>query len=294
MVTEKLLHLMKQIKAKEKIGHRYPGALRIIDQITGNQVKRTFRIKSDDLTFFTNRSFLHVISSGTGLKTYTDAFENSPEPSADPYIPDTEDLEFTFTVTDPLGEYLERSVVINLPRSLNPEDESCVFNPLDIPVFPAPAAHLSPNWSIIRASLYSMEDMTAQIPVQGAMMRIKNTEGDLLMSGISDLRGEAAVIIPGIPITTFSQGTELPHGHGHEDDDWTATGSVVETQTQATLEVIVTPDTPWPVNPSLMEENHETWRRSFRVEGSGENTDEYSLELKTANTQSIKLFIDLT
>ena len=130
------------------------------------------------------------------------------------------------------------------------------------------------------------------------MLRILDADDRLLMSGMSDQRGEAAVIIPGIPITSFAIDPEPPADPDpaaeEEDGDWLAAGSVVETQTPVTLEIIVRSGMPWPVDPGEIETRHAEWRRSFRDADSDEVQNGLALALKTGETQAVKLFVNLT
>jgi len=294
MVMEISSKVMRRIKVKEKIDHRYLGALRIVDRVTGSMVNRPFQIAAAGLKFFPNRSFLQVISHADGLEAHLEAFREPPQE------PDARSLNFTLSVADPLGEYLDRTAALDLPRVPVPGAAHSLFNPIDINVFAAPARRLSPNWSIIRVSVYDLADMAAENPIPGALLRVVDAEEQLLMSGLSDRRGEAAVMIPGIPITTFSLGTE-PDGDpdadpdpDSEDHEWLATGPVVETETPVRLEVIVTPGTPWPVDPDKMEERRSEWQRQFRDAESDQLRDALALELKTGETRPVKLFVNLT
>lgn len=283
---------MKRINVKERIDRRYFGALRCIDRVTGMQIRRPMSIKASGLSGFSNRSSLYVISNATGLESHESSFLKAPDEPA------PESLSFDVSIEDPMGQYLARTYSLKLPRPPGPEESGSIFNPVDINMFAAPAAHSSPNWSIIRASLYDLADMAALIPVPGALLRISDAEGALMMSGMSDQRGEAALYVPGIPITTFSNGEE-PAGDPDEDLDpeeseWAASGDVVETETPVTLEVIVGPDAAWPVDPSVLENNREEWRRSSMVADNETLLDTRELALKTGQSRNITLFIDLT
>ena len=283
--------MMRQIKVNENVDRRCLGALRMIDRVTGNELNRPVRVTAPGLRFFLNRSFLQVISQAKGLEAHLGVFETPPDE------PDALTREFTLSIEDPSGEYLPRSASIDLPLVAAPGEENSLFTPIDINLFVAPAAHASPNWSIIRASIYNLDDMEAEDPVAGALLRVLDANGQLLMSGVSDQRGEAAVIIPGIPITTFSTGTEPdgdPETDPNDDEDWLAAGSVIETETPVTLEIVVSPATPWPVDPSEMEARRNEWRRQFRDNDSDQLRDGIALELKTGETQSVKLFVNLT
>jgi len=286
---------MKRVDVKERLNRRYLGALRYIDRVTGMQIKRPLGMNASKLAGFTNRSWLYVISYAAGLESHRDAFLEAPDEPAPGF------LKFTLSIEDPMGQYLARTCTVALPRHPDPEEAQSIFNPIDISMFSAPAARLSPNWSVVRASLYDAADMEARKPVPGALLRIVGADGALMMSGMSDQRGEAALIIPGIPITTFSNGEGSADDSDDPDDDidevsseWAASGPVVETQTAVTLEIIVSPNTPWPVDPSVMETKRDEWRRPARDADSETFLDARELALKTGESQSIRLYVDLT
>ncbi len=282
----------RRIQVKETIDRRYLGALRFVDRVTARMLERPLRLSGRGLKFFANRSFFHVISQAAGLESHQDAFKEPPD------TPDPRDLDFSLTVKDPSGEYLDRLFAFKLPRNPDPKAAHSLFTPIDVAMFAAPAVRLSPNWSVIRASIYDVDDPEAEIPVPGALLRVRDTEDRLLMSGLSDPRGEAAVIIPGIPVTRFSSGTapdaDSEPAPGEEDEDWLASGDVIETQTAATLEIIVAPETPWPVDPGELEDNRLTWRKQFRAADGDALEDELVLALKTGKTHPLKLFVKLT
>lgn len=282
----------RQVRVKEHIDRRYLGALRFVDQVTQRMLTRPLRLSGRGLTFFPNRSAFYVISRAAGLESHLTAFEEPPD------TPDPGTLDFSLSVQDPSGEYLDRRLAFKLPRDPDPKAAQSLFTPIDVTMFAAPVARLSPNWSVIRASIYDHADPDAEIPVPGALLRVQDTEGRLLMSGLSDPRGEAAVIIPGIPITRFSSGTtpdeRSDSDSGEEDEDGLASGDVVETQTAATLEIIVTPLTPWPVDPGEMEDKRASWRKPFRTADGDDLANELALALKTGKTHPLKLFVKLT
>jgi len=71
----------------------------------------------------------------------------------------------------------------------------------------------------------------------------------VLSSGLSDLRGEALVIVPGVPITQFADETD---DYGDGDDP----PPVVVSERPARLEVSLASSPAWPVNPDELELNH--------------------------------------
>ena len=281
------------IKTKENIDRRYLGALRFLDNATNAIVRRPLKVSAEGLRFATNLSNLHVITYAKGLENHLDKFEEAPKP------PETELKPFVLNITDPLGEYLPRSFELKLPRNPEWEAENNIFTPVDIPLFQAPKAKLGPNWSIIRASVFQAPDNPNSVAIRGALLRILKKDNDkLLNSGISDERGEALIILPGIPITDFSRDEEaeevegeLGNGddiEGDEHNEWLATGDVVQMETPVKLEVIVEKGTPWPVDPENLEENKTVWRREIKKPQAP-----IELKLKPGQTQSIKLFVQM-
>lgn len=294
---------MKQIKIKETIDSRVLGALRLVDNATKNPVGRGLHVFADGLKFFPNRSMLYVISHARGLESHLTAFENPPDSSA-PSEPDIGSQQFNVTIQDPLGQYLTRSVQLSLPLNPDPEENNSIFNPIEVPLFSSSIYNLNPNWSIIRTSVFDLAHINDEnpVPVQGALFRILNNTDDVIAAGMSDQRGEAVIIAPGIPVSDFAREDDPEIEDPELDDedlepdhlDYLASGSVVEMETPVKLTVVVSPDTPWPADPEKMEENIEDWQKHFRRETDAEPVNELDLKLKTGKTQSIRLFIDLT
>jgi len=294
---------MRRIKIKETIDRRALGALLLVDNATKTPVGRAMTVFADGLKFFPNRSHLYVISHARGLESHLTAFESPPDAS-NPNEPDIGSQEFNVTIRDPLGKYLTRSLQLSLPRNPDREEDDHIFKPIQVPLFSSPISDLNPNWSIIRASVFDLVDINNEnpTPVPGALLRILNASDEIIAGGMSDKRGEAVIIVPGIPVSDFARednpGAEDPEldDEDLESDnvDYLASGSVVEMETPVKLTVVVAPDAPWPVDPEKLEQNIEDWQKLFRSEMDAELINELDLKLKTGKTQSIKLFIDLT
>ena len=117
-----------------------------------------------------------------------------------------------------------------------------------------------------------------------------------MAGGLTDPRGEATVIVPGIPISNFVTEEEQPDDDIMDHDDWLASGDVVKKETPVKLTVVVEEkmtDTefPWPVDPDLLEEKHNLWRRKIKTEEAGELKDDVELKLKTGQTKKITLLV---
>lgn len=281
----------RSVRIKETVDRRYFGAVRFVNNATGSVVRRPMNINAPGLRFIINLSQLHVITHAEGLENHLYAFKQAPDQ------PPAHSKEFHMTITDPLKAYLPRKKTIELPRNPLSDDDDNVFEAIDISLYSASASRLSSNWSIIRASVYDVKDMDQEIPVRGALLRIIKEDGNkLIASGLSDQRGEALIIVPGIPITNFVTAEE-PHPDGGDvidipdNEEWLASGEVLEKETPVKLQVVVKEETPWPIDPEELEKKHNSWRRKLKKEQNGQLKNHVKLKLKTGQTQAIKLFV---
>jgi hypothetical protein len=231
----------------EAIDRRYLGALKCVDRATGFHLTREIKIEPKQVRYFRNHSSLYVIQEAPGLEQYTHVFK--PVPSE----PATGSVAVTVQLSDPLNQYLPRRLRIELPRDADPshrDQQDSLFNPVQVKLYAAPNASLMANWSTVRASVIRTGDETDEEPVAGALLRVVRTADDfVLSSGLSDQRGEALVIVPGVPITQFADEAD-----GDDDDDEPA--PVIVSEIPARLEVSLPAIPVWPVDPDELELNH--------------------------------------
>jgi hypothetical protein len=231
------------------VERRYFGALKCIDKATGFHLSRSMQLSSDDLSFVRNRSSFYVIKQVTGLARYSESFETAPTE------PPTASLSFDVEVNDPLGQYLPRMLEVALPRDADPanaNDQASLFQAINVELYAAPNADIMANWSTVRVSIQRADPEFGQVPVAGGLLRVIRTSDDaVLSSGLSDQRGEALVIVPGVPITQFAEDPD-------EDDgiDLDVITPVVISEIPARLELSLIPAQTWPANPDLLELNH--------------------------------------
>jgi len=233
----------------ERVEQRVLGALQLVDSVTQTPVRRALKVASDSATLVRNRRGWYVITRARGLEDHSEAFLQPPA------VPAIAANEYRFEISDPHKRYLPRMLRLRLPRDPDPAhvgNDNSLFTPRDVAMYPAGTASLSHNWSSIRVSVSRADDS----PVAGALIRIIDIEDDsVLASGISDERGEALVIVPGVPVTQFAG--EEERGGGHDDD---ALPVVVNTL-PVRLELSVGAATPWPVDPDLLQQQHVANRR---------------------------------
>ena len=234
----------------DRLERRVLGAIRLIDATTGRPLHRPLSVSAEGVRFLVNRAQLYVISQAPGLETHVAAFEAPPDSPAPGSLP------IEVTIDDPLGEYLPRRATVPLPRSPAPgADQPDLFAPEAVTVLPSPNAAMRQNWSGVRLSLRLADDR----PVRGALINLRRQQGDtedeLVASGLSDERGEALVILPGLPVSR-SAGAPPDDPEPQPDD-----GEVTTPETPVTLEIVVDPDLPWPVDPARLMANRAQWRR---------------------------------
>jgi hypothetical protein len=276
-----------RIRVKEDIDRRYLGALCVVDSVTKGIVRRSLDIRAKGLRLVINRSYLHIIVSAEGLENHLHSFV------APPGQPEIRSKIFQLTISDPLRHYLPRIKRIELPRNPDPKVDDGLFEPIRIPMFSAASGSSRSNWSIIRASVYDAGQEDPEIPIRGALLRIVREEDEKLLAvGLADPRGEAMIIVPGIPIHSFITEDERPGDEDETDNDGRpASGDVVEKETSVKLYIVVDKKLPWPVDPELLEENSQEWLCKVKDNRSNELVDYVKLKLKTGQTRKITLFV---
>lgn len=227
----------------EQVDQRVLGALRLVDRVSQVPVQRTMKISSNSASLVRNASGLYVITEAAGLASHVGEFQ---QPPATP-VPGS--VSVSITVEDPQARYLPRLLRMNLPRDAAPanvDNLDSLFRPQEAAMYPASTASIVGNWSAIRASVQRND-----APVAGCLLRvIDETEAVVRASGISDERGEALVIVPGVPITKFAGDED----EGTDDDD---DPLVMITTLPVRLEASAGGSS-WPVDPDVLEQNHTT------------------------------------
>ena len=85
---------------------------------------------------------------------------------------------------------------------------------------------------------------------------VRNSDDKVLSSGLTDQRGEALVIVPGIPITQFAEDDDNgPGGRGDRGRPGDPP-PVVISEIPVSLELSLAADPEWPANPDVLELNH--------------------------------------
>jgi len=246
------------------IDHRYLGAIRFVDRVAGGAVSGMMGLSAPGVAVFRNRSGLYVIAEAPRFEKYVVAFDKPKAPAGSP-------RSVMFRCSDPSGRYLPRTFPVLLPRDPDPANRASadsLFQPVRVKLYPSARADLAVNWSIIRASLARKANRR---PIAGALLRVVRVSDHIVLgSGFSDEDGEAVVAIAGIPVTDFAGG----------DPTGMATGPVVVSEVQATLEISVNPSAGWPCNCEEVEAQHAGFVRTTEP-----------LTLRTGRTERVTVSI---
>ena len=225
----------------DRIDQRVLGAIRLLDRATNNIILRPLSLSADEAKFNRNRSNLYVITHAVGLEHHTTEFE------VPPVSPATGTIEIDIIIADPSARYLPRVSRVALPRDADPEhsDQSdSLFQAINVALYASANSPVLNNWSTVRASVFRNDSEDGRVPVRGSLLRIVRISNDeVLASGLSDERGEALIIIPGVPITRFAD----------EDDD---EDSVQVSELPVRLEVSYSASEEWPLDPDVLEDSH--------------------------------------
>jgi hypothetical protein len=156
-------------------------------------------VQSSQADLRKNGSGLWVVWNAVGLEPHTLQFDQPPA------IPALGSVAITLTVTDGSARYLPRTATIQLPRDPDPTkagQPGSLFQAMEIGLYPSPIAEVSPGWAVVRAHV---KNKATGAPLGGALIRILRASDNLVLTrGMTDGRGEALVVVPGIPVTTFS------------------------------------------------------------------------------------------
>lgn len=184
----------------EALSARVLGALRFVDATSGMPVREPLAVRMPGSRLQRNASGLLVIREATALAAHAGAFAQAPASPALGSVP------LTAEVSDPSGRWLPRRVRVALPRNPDPspaarEAADSLFRPIEVALYPGPAAPVLANWAVLRVSLAQAGSGHL---LGGALLRVE-ADGRVLARGMTDWRGEALVAVPGVPITTWAE-----------------------------------------------------------------------------------------
>ena len=158
-----------------------------------------------------NRSGFQVIWRAPFFDEYCSSFVDPEDPDETP--PGTR-LRLRLALRNAGPHYLPREFEFNLPRSIDPEEDDNVFEPVIVPLFRAPGAPVLGGWSVLRVRV--TQEIT-NVPLPGVLVRVFRSPRDpadpAIGQGMSewrgDLRGEALVAVADLPRFRPGQGNDV-------------------------------------------------------------------------------------
>lgn len=189
------------------VDRRVFAAVRLLDAVTGAPVSGAFTVSSDEVELRSNRSGLIVITalktpSLTGLMSEAERVEfvtsRGYSLQTDTGAAPPSSLPFTLLVTDRSGRYLERRCALRIVARLL-TDPLAAPVPFDREMMLSSVMQPWPGNVVIRASV-----SLAGVPLPGVLFNVRRASGnEILARGMSDTNGEALILVPRIPVSTW-------------------------------------------------------------------------------------------
>ena len=180
----------------DDVDRRAIAALRFVHGVTGAAIVRPLQIDAPGLTLVRNLSGLRVVREARGLAAYTTAFDAPPKVNGR--------TPFALEIRDPLGQFLPRRFVLDLPRPTRGVDDPPVADgeqardPVEIALLPAAAAPMPPAWALLRLAV----QIQGSVPPRGlanvwveAQPRVP---GKPMRRAQTDAAGEALIAVPDV------------------------------------------------------------------------------------------------
>lgn len=211
---------------------RVAGAVCFRDAETKLPVTRPLEVEvvapTEKVRMIRNASGRYVIMAAPGLEAWTESFEEPPG------SPPAHWLSIELVVGDPMRRFLPRRVVVTVPPDKTQPSE--LFAPVSVDLYPSPCARPAPGSALVRLSIQDAEEL----PMSGVLVSLSielEASVTLVARGLSDERGEAVVLVPGIPAVRWADESG---------------GDPFHPAFAAQISIAHDPDTPWPPNPDLL------------------------------------------
>jgi len=182
----------------EAVDRRVLGGFKLVDSITGRTVTGGITVTGAGLRIRANRSGIWAVLDAPGLSAAANDFAGTAA-----QLPVQ---NFTIKVSDPAKYYLPRQATLSLPAPVAPVGTAGIFTPQKVTLFAGPGAGAGINWARLHLSVAK----AGTAPAQGlgyALIQVTATANNAVLAmGMTDLRGEAMLAIPGLGVTANPEG----------------------------------------------------------------------------------------
>ena len=186
---------------------RVLAAVRFVDAVSGLPVRDAVDVSGARTS--RNRSGFTVIHAPAvitpELEHYFARFR--AEPHEDEPAPAS--ISLTLTAQPSGGRYLPRQFTLALPlQETEREQPNFLFAPLEVTLYPSPSYPLEAPWAVLRVSV-TEQGTNPAVALAGVLVTALTqpaapNPNSVLGRGMSDRRGEALIIVPGLRPATFS------------------------------------------------------------------------------------------
>ncbi|HWF76376.1 MAG TPA: hypothetical protein VN694_04295 [Caulobacteraceae bacterium] len=222
--------------AYDLLDRRALAALRFVDA-TGAQVVTPVAVSADGAKFVRTRSGLAAVLAAPGLEAHESAFQ------APPAAPAIGSVTVELDVRPACAELAARRFALKLPRNPDPAQAATadsLFKPVEVALLPTPRARVS---GLLAALCVTVRRSDDQRRVGGALVRLRPDGGLPEARAITDMAGDALLIVAGAPLSTPGPGaTTLPDVGAQLD-------AIVDpnlAQFASDADVAASPAAPWP------------------------------------------------
>lgn len=175
-------------------------ALIELTDYAGKPVAAPAELSGNGMRFFAKGGGRYALLEAAGFESYTASFASAPALAA-------KTLPFAIRIANPV--HMSRLAEIRLPRTADPADRGkpeSLFQPLRIMIHPATAAPIPATAAAVRVTVVHK---TNKKLVGGALVRVKSANGKFAATGLTDVTGEALVIVPAFPISFTTGGATV-------------------------------------------------------------------------------------
>lgn len=206
---------------REENARRFLAGVRFVDAVTGLPIGEAIRARGAGVELVQNRRGVLGVRMARGLGAHVD---HTDPATAAPALPGGA-LDYDIEAWDAAERYVPRRFTLTLPRPWS-DAEDGLYEPVDVPMYPAPTARLQGNWAALRGRVVDEDDA----PIGGALVcvRLAPEEGEpepgaVIARGLTALAehpaspgharrsaGEFLVCVAGLPVTTWGGGEAAP------------------------------------------------------------------------------------
>ncbi|MFM2411501.1 MAG: hypothetical protein RL481_2329 [Pseudomonadota bacterium] len=212
---------MMQMLSPDLLDRRAIALIELVD-FAGRPVDPSAQLQGEGLKFFSKGNGRFVLLEAPDFAEYSASFLTRPSAPA----VSSKTASIDIISGDP--SFLSRRAELKLPRNAEPTartDPASLFQPVRLTLLPATNAPIPASAAALRVIV---THKTNRKLVGNALVRVRSANGKFSAAGMTDLSGEALLLIPYFPISFTT-------GAANVEDSLAATATVVADPAQIEL-----------------------------------------------------------